>query len=435
LELHQKQTQFKLFYNLYDEKLLLVQYILLLWPQVNHKTHSLSTDLTGRKKILVVLSRVPYPLDKGDKLRAFNQIKSLSAEHDIFLFAINDSAIHPQAIDVLKAYCKDICIAPISKFEIACNLFLGLFGNKPFQVYYFHHRRAQQRFNQFYEQVNPDAIFCQLLRTAEYVKHISKVPKTIDYQDAFAKGMERRMKGASFFMKIIYKSEYERLRQYEHLIFHYFEHHVIISEQDRKYIIHEDNHKIAIIPNGVDLNYFQPILIERDFEMVFTGNMSYPPNINCALYLAKEVMPRVWEKLPNARLLISGTSPVRELQSLSCDRISVSGRVDDIRVSYGRSKIFIAPMQIGTGLQNKLLEAMSMQLPCITSPLANAPLGAKNGEEILVGENKNELADLIIDLLGNEEKMKAIAMRGKLFVEKNYSWKQHNESLAKIIFS
>ncbi len=92
-------------------------------------------------------------------------------------------------------------------------------------------------------------------------------------------------------------------------------------------------------------------------------------------------------------------------------------------------------MQIGTGLQNKLLEAMSMQLPCITSPLANAPLGAKNGEEILVGENKNELADLIIDLLGNEEKMKAIAMRGKLFVEKNYSWKQHNESLAKIIFS
>jgi len=381
-----------------------------------------------------VLSRVPYPLDKGDKLRALNQIKSLSQHHEIYLFATSDTHVNADAEKVLKQYCKDICIASISKFEIACNLFLGLFGNKPFQVYYFHHRSAQKRFDEFNQQVNPDAIFCQLIRTAEYVKHISKVPKTIDYQDAFAKGMERRMQGASFIKKAIYRMEYERLRQYEHLAFHYFEHHVIISVEDRKYILHEDNHKIVIIPNGVDLDYFREQAQEKDFELLFTGNMSYPPNINCAMYLIKEVMPLVWKQLPQTRLLISGTSPVRELLSLANDKIIISGRVDDIRKSFGRSIIFIAPMQIGTGLQNKLLEAMAMKLPCITSPLANAPLGAQSGYEIMVGENKQIVAELVIQLMLDEAFRKLLAERGRAFVETNYSWEKHNNKLAAVIF-
>jgi glycosyltransferase involved in cell wall biosynthesis len=254
--------------------------------------------LTVRKKILVVLSRVPYPLDKGDKLRAFHQIKSLSEQHDVFLFALNDTKIHPKSIEVLNQYCKEICIASISKIEIAFNLMLGIFGNKPFQVYYFHHQSAQRKFDAFYQKVNPDAIYCQLIRTAEYAKHINKVPKTIDYQDAFAKGMERRIKNATFFLKPFFRSEHERLRKYEHIIFHYFERHIIISEQDKNYIIHEENNKIEVIPNGVDLEYFSPQFINKDFDLVFTGNMSYPPNINCAQFLVNEVMPLVWKKRP-----------------------------------------------------------------------------------------------------------------------------------------
>lgn len=376
---------------------------------------------------------MPYPLDKGDKLRAFNQIKSLSKNNDIYLFATNDGKLHHDAITELKKYCKEICIANISKFEIALNLLLGFFGNKPFQVYYFHHNSAQKKFDTFYHESNPDAIFCQLLRTAEYAKNISKVPKTIDYQDAFAKGMERRLKNASFFMKPIFSAEFQRLRQYEHIIFHYFEHHVIISEQDKNCIIHEENNKINVIPNGVDLDYFKPLTVDKDFELVFTGNMSYPPNINCATYLVKEVMPLVWAKIPEAKILISGTSPVNEVKLLASKNVSVSGWVDDIRTSYARSKIFIAPMQIGTGLQNKLLEAMAMKIPCITSPLANAPLGAKHAEEILVGENKEALAKLVVQLLQDESLMQHLAANGRKFVELNYSWEKHNKSLEKII--
>jgi sugar transferase (PEP-CTERM/EpsH1 system associated) len=381
----------------------------------------------------VVLSRIPYPLDKGDKLRAFHQIKSLSEQHEVHLFALNDAKIHPQALEVLNQYCTTICIASISKIEIVMNLLFGFIGNKPFQVYYFHHRSAQKKFDAFFQQVNPDAIYCQLIRTAEYAKHINRVPKTIDYQDAFAKGMERRMKNAPFYLKPFFRSEYERLRQYEHIIFHYFEHHVIISEQDKNFIIHEENNKIVVIPNGVDLYYFTPQIKTKDFDLVFTGNMSYPPNINCAQFLINEVMPLVWLHKPHTNILISGTSPVKEVLSLASEKVKVSGWVEDIRTSYARSKIFVAPMQIGTGLQNKLLEAMAMQIPCITSPLANAPLGAKNGEEIMVGENKNVIAQAILDLLDNEPKMNDLAHKGRLFVESNYSWNTHNKKLADII--
>ncbi|HRG57893.1 MAG TPA: glycosyltransferase [Bacteroidia bacterium] len=389
--------------------------------------------MNDRKKILFVLSRVPYPLDKGDKLRAFNQIKSLSKNNDIYLFATNDGKLNQDAITELKKHCKEICIANISKIQIALNLLIGFFGNKPFQVYYFHHKSAQKMFDTFLHETNPDAIFCQLLRTAEYAKNISRIPKTIDYQDAFAKGMERRLKDASIFMKPIFSAEFQRLRQYEHIIFHYFEHHVIISEQDKNCIIHEENNKINVIPNGVDLEYFKPVSSKKDFDLVFTGNMSYPPNINCATYLVKEVMPLVWKKFPETKILISGTSPVKEVKLLASKNVFVSGWVNDIRASYIRSKIFIAPMQIGTGLQNKLLEAMAMKIPCITSPLANAPLGAKQGEEILVGENKEALAKLVIQLLQDENLMQHLAEKGRKFVELNYSWDIHNQSLEKII--
>jgi sugar transferase (PEP-CTERM/EpsH1 system associated) len=389
--------------------------------------------LAVRKKILVVLSRVPYPLDKGDKLRAFHQIKSLSEQHEVHLFAVNDTKIHPQALEILNQYCTSICITNIGKIEIAINLLIGFFGRKPFQVYYFHHSSAQKKFNAFYQKVNPDAIYCQLIRTAEYAKDINRVPKTIDYQDAFAKGMERRIKNAPFYLKPLFRSEYERLRQYEHIIFHYFEHHTIISEQDKNFIIQEENNKIEVIPNGVDLDFFAPQNKKKDFDLLFTGNMSYPPNINCALFLVQEVMPLVWRQQAHINILISGTSPTKEVASLASDRVTIGGWVDDMRNSYARSKIFVAPMQIGTGLQNKLLEAMAMQIPCITSPLANAPLGAKDDIEILVAEHKTAIAQLIIDLLSNENQMITLAKNGRLFVERNYSWETHNNKLADII--
>jgi hypothetical protein len=137
-------------------------------------------------KLLVILPRVPYPLEKGDKLRAYNQIRFLSKTNEITLCALNDTKLHPNAKSELKPYCKRLYILNISKWSIILNLFKALFKGIPFQVGYFYNRKAKQQIQQIINEVQPDHIYCQLIRVAEYVKNNS-TPKTIDYQDVFFK--------------------------------------------------------------------------------------------------------------------------------------------------------------------------------------------------------------------------------------------------------
>ena len=107
--------------------------------------------------------------------------------------------------------------------------------------------------------------------------------------------------------------------------------------------------------------------IKKKYELVFTGNMSYPPNVNAVEYIAKELMPLLIERKPDIKLLIAGATPANSVKALSSENILVSGWLDDIRDAYNDASVFLAPLQIGTGLQNKLLEAMCMEVPCITS--------------------------------------------------------------------
>jgi sugar transferase (PEP-CTERM/EpsH1 system associated) len=383
----------------------------------------------------VVLSRVPYPLEKGDKLRAFHQIKDLSKKHEIFLFALNDAELHPEAIATLSRYCKKIQIVNLSKWRIVLQLLLGFITNKPFQVHYFHNRKAQKIFDKFLAQIQPDRIYCQLLRTAEYVKNIHHINKTIDYQDAFAKGMEKRMNTAPWYSRFVYSWEYQRLRHYENLAYHYFDKHIIISEQDRAFITHENNETIAVIANGVDMDYYHPMDAIKTYDLVFTGNMSYPPNIDCAVFIAKKVMPIIWQINPEIKLLISGTSPAKEVKNLANNNITITGWVDDMRLSFAKAHLFVAPMQIGTGLQNKLLEAMSMKIPCITSSLANAALKAIPNEHVIIANTPQEIANAIIQLLPDTELQKQLTESAFKFVKQNYSWQANNSALEKIICS
>ncbi|MFL5762750.1 MAG: glycosyltransferase [Bacteroidia bacterium] len=386
-------------------------------------------------KLLVILSRVPYPLEKGDKLRAFNQLKELSLKHQIILLALNDSTLDKNAENELKKYCRAISIIKFSRFTIFCNLLRSFFSGKPFQVGYFYFSKAQKKADELIEKHKPDHIYCQLIRTAEYVKKYPGIPKTLDYMDVFSKGIERRKLTDPFYMKPFLAMEYRRLIRYERKIFSFFNHRTIISEQDRSFIPHPDRQKIVVVPNGVDTTFFKPLQLQKKYELLFNGNMNYPPNIESAEYLVEKVMPYVWSKMPGVRLLISGASPSDAVLALASDRVIVSGWVDDIRENFARSRILVAPMQISIGLQNKLLEAMAMQLPCITSSLANNALGAKPGEQILVADTPEQYARHIIDLLTNEGKSKMIAMNGYQFATEKFDWRKTTAILEKLIAS
>ena len=374
-------------------------------------------------KIFVLLPRIPFPLEKGDKLRAFNQIKQLAKHNEIVLCALNDNPkVNEQdAFHALQPYCQSINFIKITKPQILLGLVRAFLKGLPMQCGYFYNRKAVKKIDTLIAKHKPDMLFGQLLRVAEYIRH-KDLPKAIDYQDIFSYGMKRRADIASFLTRPIYNMEYRRLSRYEAAIFEDFDVKTIISEPDKALFPHERRNEILVIPNGVDHDYFNPQEREKTYDLVFTGNMSYPPNVNAVEYLANEILPVVWKTLPDVKLYIAGATPDPKVKKAASERIIVSGWLDDIRDAYAQSRVFIAPMRIGTGLQNKLLEAMSMRLPSITSPLANASLGAKPDEEILIGNNAEEMAQHIITLLTDQEKAERLALAGYNFTNRVYDW-------------
>ncbi|MEL6593914.1 MAG: glycosyltransferase family 4 protein, partial [Bacteroidota bacterium] len=163
---------------------------------------------------------------------------------------------------------------------------------------------------------------------------------------------------------------------------------------------------------------------------VFVGNMGYFPNVRAALWLVKEIMPIVWRSQPTATLLLAGARPTREIQALAINpRIMVSGWVADIREAYAQGKVFIAPIKTGSGQQNKILEALSMARPCVTTRLVNNAIGAKEGNEIRLADDASGLAEAILTLLGDPTAAKAMGDAGRARILANYSWARSIETL------
>ncbi len=384
-------------------------------------------------KILFLVSRVPYPLEKGDKLRAFNHLKLLSEKHEVTLVALNDTELHPEAEQVLSRYCKRLHILDISFAVRVLSLISTVFNGKPFSTGYFYNNIGQEIIDDIIEEVHPAHIFCQLTRVTEYVKNVNDIPKTLDYQDAFAKGMEKRISKEPFYLRWLFKIEHKRLANYEAEVFDWFENKIIISNQDKENIAHQAKQNIVVVPNGVDLDYFKPRETEKKYDLLFTGNMAYPPNVESVVFLVNEVLPLVKQHKPNIKLLIAGATPVARVKDLQSDNVKISGWVDDMRDCYAASKLFIAPMQISIGLQNKLLEAMAMNVPCITSELANNALGGTHNQNIIVCKQPQEYTDAILRLLDNHAQAEQLANAGHEFVKQNYGWKKMTEPLIKMI--
>lgn len=387
----------------------------------------MSSSNDHKPEILVVLSRFPYPLEKGDKLRAYYQLRELSKSFSITLFATSENRISPEHFAQVEQFCDEVVVHYLSPWKRLWSLFIALFSKLPFQVHYFYASSGKRKIKALIKQKDFKHIYCQLIRCSEYIKNIHHIPKTIDYMDAFSAGVERRVKNRPWYDRWIFRMEAKRLRNYERSIFDFFEFRTIISEQDRNLIAHPDKDAILYIPNGIDPSFFEPLPRPEEFDFVFVGNMSYPPNIEAVQYIAKHILP----EFPDARLLVSGATPHPSLVKLSQSnaQIELTGWVDDIRSSYLNGKIFLAPMTIGTGMQNKLLEAMALRTPCITTTLASKPIGAKDGEQVLVGDTPEAIIGHIKTLLNDREKSHAMALAAQQFVQNQYSWEHTTAEL------
>ena len=383
------------------------------------------------KRIVIITSRFPYPLEKGDKLRAYHQIKQLSKFFEIDLISTTENNIKQEYIQQLEPYCKSIQIYTLSFFQRIWGIFKSLIDKKPFQVGYFYQYSIHKKIKTFLNKTQPDHIYCQLIRSSEYVKNYHNCPKTIDYMDALSKGMERRAKSSSFIKRYIFNSEYKRLLNYENSIYEYFENHTIISQQDQEYIFHKNKKLIHVVPNGIDESFLEVNHSQsKDVDIVFIGNMSYPPNITAAQFITHDILPLLSK---DTKIKIAGSSPSKEVLKLASEQVEVTGYVEDIKSAYWSAELFVAPMFLGTGLQNKLLEAMALGIPCITTTLANNALGAEPEKDILIADNAEEFAQQIMRLQADSELKKQIITNSRSFILDNYKWDAVIKDLIQLI--
>lgn len=385
-----------------------------------------------KRTLYVILSRIPFPLDKGDKLRAYHQLKSLSNAYDIHLCCLADKPITELQASELKKITVSLTVHVLNKWVRYWQLLMGLMSPKPFQVHYFYQKKIKKATGKQIEVLSPDLIYCQLIRVAEYVKHIHHIPKTLDYMDALSMGMMRQASINKGSKRYLMKVEGERLKRYENRIFDYFNHHTIISEQDKQFISHTANYTIKVVPNGIDgsfLNYKETI--KKEYDLVFVGNLNYAPNIDSCLFIIDELLPALVRRYPDIKILLAGTSPHEKIveRAKSIESITISGWVDDIRASYLSSKICIAPLFIGTGLQNKLLESMALGVPCVTTNLANNALKAKPNTDILIANTLQEFVSKIENLMTDQKLYTTISESGKLFVKHHFNWEASSKTI------
>lgn len=388
-------------------------------------------------KVLVLASRIPFPLEKGDKLRLHHQLKVLSESDEVVLCCLSNRALTQAQHEALSPWTTDVHVVRLSTWRRWWRMLWSWTSRLPFQVVWFTERRAVREFQALVEKHQPDVLYCQLVRCAEYVRELHHVPKVLDYMDALSAGMHRRAHSErrpwSRWTRWLMRAEGTRLARYESRVLDYFDAQTIISRNDRLLIPHHDRDNIHLVPNGVDLEAFAPSV--RDAlappTLLFTGNMSYAPNVDAAHHLVEDILPLVQH--PGVKVVLAGAEPKPSVRALASERVHVTGWVDDIAREYHQATLFVAPLRMGTGLQNKVLEAMASELPCVLSPHAFAPLGLASAGRTEVCHDAASFAQAIDRMLAEPDRAHNMAQQARADIQAKFSWKGHGATLRNIL--
>ncbi|MGI5916060.1 MAG: glycosyltransferase [Anaerolineae bacterium] len=375
-------------------------------------------------RIIYITPYVPSPI----RVRSFNLIKGLAAlGHAVTVVALSTGQDDAD-VESLQSYCEKIERVPLSKVQIAMNLFTALWTDEPLQAAYGRSPKAVLQIERILSEEHYDVAHVEHLRASIVGRAIQGLPKVYDSVDCISLLFERAMaRSPQARTRWMARFELSRTRCYEGLIGDGYERIIITSAEDRMALqnlmlqqgVSPPDDCIRVLPNGIDLDYFAPMPLERRQDtLVFSGKMSYHANIATALYLGKEIMPRVWKERPGAQLWIVGKDPPDIVRDLSRDdRVTVTGYVPDLRPYLAQATLSVSPMAYGVGIQNKILEAMALATPVVTGVGAIGSLAALPGRDLLAGETTDDLVEAILSLLADAERRRQIGESGRQYIE------------------
>ncbi len=262
------------------------------------------------------------------------------------------------------------------------------------------------------------------------------LPIVMDFCDADSLGTSRRMRHASMAELPWLLLRYLRVRQKEKKVIRKTPHLAFISGRDRDAIVGRTN-AVKVIPLGMDLDYWTRTTREPEPNCImYSGGMDYRPNVDGALYLIKRILPLVRQSIPKLQVLIVGREPLPELIELAQHHpdVTITGAVEDMRPYFERATVYAAPLRFAAGMQNKLLEAMAMEVPVVTTPIAADGLRVDSDTELplVVADGEKQFADCIIQLLRREQERTRLAAEGRRFIESHFVWSRNADILEKM---
>ncbi len=386
------------------------------------------------KKILILYSRIPYPLIGGDRIRVYYTGKALSRRYKVDLVCLNEGKVREEHAKKLKEIFNEVIIFPYSRYKFRYNALAGVVSRKPLQVHYYRFKEMQKWINNNYR--NYDLVFANHIRTVEYLKNID-CPKIVDLHDAISMNYleaVRRVKGS---WRAIYWMENGRVLPYEVKTVNEFARSFIVSDIDRDYLIQQGaaQEKIITIPVAVkDEVINRSSQVKEEDQIVFFAKMDTLANRDAAIYFAKEVFPLLRKKNRSLEFIVVGARPPREVLRLEgIAGIRVTGFVQDPYDFIDSCKVFVVPLRFGAGVQNKLLEAMALRKSVVTTSLAAKAIKGKDGKHFLVADGPVEMANRIWELLQDIEKRESLGGEARALIEREYTWRTVGQKLLREI--
>lgn len=381
-------------------------------------------------RILFISPYIPTPI----RTRPYNLIRALARRgHEITLLALRAPGDPPAPPAEISRACQHWETLPLSRERVLWNTLWALPRDIPLQAAYSRSPQMVHLVRRIVEGSSTggfDIAHIEHLRGAILGLAIRGLPKIYDAVDCISLLFERAWRRApSWRTRLIVGIDLARTRRFEGRIVAKMDGVLVSSSEDRAALAGlcpaEVTGRIAVLPNGVDLNYFRRAEgdeAERS-GVAFSGKMSYHANIAAALDLAQTVMPRVWAAYPDAPLTIAGKDPPRGVRALGRDlRIRVTGTVPDLRPILSGAAVVACPLRYGAGIQNKVLEAMALGRPVVASAQAAAALRAVPGRDLLLGENPAVFAQHVIQLLGDPGLRREVGLAGHRYVETHHDW-------------
>lgn len=392
-------------------------------------THPTKT-IVNRKRILYITTRVPYPPNRGDRIRSYHTLRFLAARASVSLATLADEAWTDEQESELRKHCEQLAIVPhmgkakwgraVASLGLGRSATEGLFSS----------RELSKVVTQWAQEQPFDCVvaFCTSMFQFTRLPSLEKAPCFVDFVDVDSLKWKQYAERSSGIKRMLYGLEHRRNRTLEKRIVAVSKGNYLVSENEAS-ILRDfaPGPNTRGIGNGVDLDFFAPQETTENVEpetCVFVGGMDYQPNIDGVCWFAEHVWPALRERHSNFQFVIVGRDPTDEVKALEgkYPGIQVTGAVDDVRPFVANSRFVVAPLRIARGIQNKVLEAMAMGKAVLSSPEALTGIDLTPGTHAVEATTPEQWVEFATDLLGDADRRTELGVAAREFVERHHSW-------------